>query len=494
MAVSPATASFGNQEINRLSVAQTVTITNVSKTDTIVLPSAGFNPSDPAFIMNSANCAAPLVPGASCAVSVALLPSSLNTYSATVTLQPQASGCGGCVRHYTAQTLALTGTGIPQTPVMTIAPAALDFGTQIANATVAQASVTLTNTSKSESIKLASISSSDSAFGVALGNCANSVAPGASCTLPVTFTPAAAKSYSTTISFQPFDSQCLDCYFPTQSLSVTGTGIAPVASLSPASLSFSTTMGTTSAPQTAILSNTGSGPLSIFSISFGGANPNNYSQTNNCPLLLDVGANCTISATFTPPSLGSYPATVVINDNDPSSPQTITLTGTGVNIPDFAVASSIPLMSVPPGGSAQFSITVSAQNGASIPAVNLSATGLPPDATASFTKSSITPGSTSATTTLTIHTQQTLAGSKGSTPAGPVAALALLAWFFVPRTQRRRWITLGLLLIASLGGISALTGCSGGLNLVPVAKTYAVTVTATIGAVQQTTTIQLTVE
>jgi hypothetical protein len=70
----------------------------------------------------------------------------------------------------------------------------------------------------------------------------------------------------------------------------------------------------------------------------------------------------------------------------------------------------------------------------------------------------------------------------------------LLAWFFVPRTQRRRWITLGLLLIASLGGISALTGCSGGLNLVPVAKTYAVTVTATIGAVQQTTTIQLTVE
>jgi hypothetical protein len=56
-------------------------------------------------------------------------------------------------------------------------------------------------------------------------------------------------------------------------------------------------------------------------------------------------------------------------------------------------------------------------------------------------------------------------------------------------------MTLGLLLFALLSGVSALTGCAGGgFNLIPPAKTYTVTVTATVGAVQQTTTVQLTVE
>jgi ABC-type uncharacterized transport system auxiliary subunit len=70
----------------------------------------------------------------------------------------------------------------------------------------------------------------------------------------------------------------------------------------------------------------------------------------------------------------------------------------------------------------------------------------------------------------------------------------LLAVFFVPRKQRRRWTALGLLLFASLAGVATLTGCGGGFSLIPPAKTYTVTVTASIGSVQQTTTVQLTVQ
>jgi hypothetical protein len=64
----------------------------------------------------------------------------------------------------------------------------------------------------------------------------------------------------------------------------------------------------------------------------------------------------------------------------------------------------------------------------------------------------------------------------------------------VPRKARRRWLTLGLLLLVSLGAIPALSGCSGGFNLIPPPKIYTVTITGTIGTVQQTTTVQLTVE
>ena len=494
LVISPATVNFGNQEVNRLSVAQTVTITNISKTDTITIPAASFDPSDPAFIMNSANCAAPLAPGSSCAVSVALLPSSLNTYSATVTLQPQASGCGGCVRHYTAQTLALTGTAIPQTPVMSVSPAALNFGSQAINLVGAPLPVTLTNTSNSEFIILGSASSSDNAFGVARGNCASPVAPGASCNLSVTFTPTAGQPYSATVSFQPFDANCGDCSFKHQSFTVTGTGVAPQALLSTQSLSFSTTVGTTSAPQTATLSNTGQAPLSIISISLAGDNPNNYQQTNNCPLMLDVGANCTISITFLPPSNSSYPATLNITDNDPSGTQTVDLAGAGSNLPDFVIASLTPQLSVQPGNPAVFSIQVTAQNGATIPAVTLSASGLPPGATATFSQSKVAPGTNSATTTLTIQTASPFASNGHSAWPAASPVLALVALIFIPRNRRRRLLALVLVLAASFSTCAALSGCGGGLTFLPKPSTYNITVTGTIGAVQQTTNLQLTVQ
>jgi hypothetical protein len=216
-------------------------------------------------------------------------------------------------------------------------------------------------------------------------------------------------------------------------------------------MSFTATDGTTSAPQTAILTNNGDAPLTILNIAIGGGSPNDYSQTNNCGTLLAVGANCTISVAFTPAFAGNYPATLTISDNDPAAPQTINLTGSGSTTPDFVVASSTPPQSIASGASAEFSLTVTAQNGATIPAVTLTATGLPPGATATFSQSAVTPGNTSATSTLTIKTASSTVAAGG--PAWPVAvpALALVGWFFIPGKRRRRAITLGVLWIRVSG-------------------------------------------
>jgi len=116
----------------------------------------------------------------------------------------------------------------------------------------------------------------------------------------------------------------------------TGSGIAiflqgqfPAASISPSSLTFTAQeIGTTSAPQTMTLTNTGSLDLTILSIVASG----DFAPTNNCPVspaTLAANATCTISVTFTPTAVGTRSGSVIMTDNAPGSPPTVSLSGSG---------------------------------------------------------------------------------------------------------------------------------------------------------------------
>ena len=87
----------------------------------------------------------------------------------------------------------------------------------------------------------------------------------------------------------------------------------------------------TSAPETATLTNGGSTTLNIASLVIGGTNAGDFSQNNNCGSALTAAGNCTISVTFFPTSTGAETAAVTITDDAGGSPQTVTLTGTGIN-------------------------------------------------------------------------------------------------------------------------------------------------------------------
>ena len=179
-----------------------------------------------------------------------------------------------------------------------------------------------------------------------------------------------------------------------------------------------------------------------------------------------------------------------------SAPETVTANFSAVTPPSFTMSSSTMAQTIQPGGSAHYTITITAQNGTFSSAVTLAASGLPPGATALFSPSSITPGSSSASSTLTIQTATTNAALTRRASPWPLAvpALAVIGIFFLPGRKRRRWITLAVLAIASLGAFSALTACGGGFGLGASATSYTVTVTGTSGSVQQSTTVQLTVE
>src|SRR5258708_3966144 len=108
-----------------------------------------------------------------------------------------------------------------------------------------------------------------------------------------------------------------------------GVSPAQTVTISPSSLSFgSQTIGTTSAPQTATLTNNGATGITITKISLTGS-ANEYAQTNNCGTTVPAGSSCTFTVTFAPAYAVIRSATIAVSDNATGSPQKLTISGTG---------------------------------------------------------------------------------------------------------------------------------------------------------------------
>src|SRR5205807_8040797 len=149
-----------------------------------------------------------------------------------------------------------------------------------------------------------------------------------------------------------------------------------------------------------------------------------FAQTNNCSSTLAPGASCTVSVTFTPRMTGTRSGTLTVSDDASNgSPQSTSLSGTGV---DFAISASPSSASITAGNTASSTVTVSALGGNFNWAVSLACSGLPKSAKCSFSSSSLTPGTGSVSSGLSISTTSgsrvtpkgtytiTIAGTSGS--------------------------------------------------------------------------------
>jgi hypothetical protein len=202
-------------------------------------------------------------------------------------------------------------------PAFTVYPSLLQFSTR----TVGTASVAQTTTILNMGTAALNINSKTliGDFGET-DNCNSSVPAAGSCTLTINFTPTTPGSIFGTITFG--DNAAGSPHF----INLVGDGSAPLASITPTSLTFaSAAVSITSAAQTITISNAGDATLNISNIQISG----DFAQTNNCPPALSFGSSCQLQITFTPAAGGALTGALTLTDDAPDSPQTISLSGSG---------------------------------------------------------------------------------------------------------------------------------------------------------------------
>jgi hypothetical protein len=150
--------------------------------------------------------------------------------------------------------------------------------------------------------------------------CGTGVAAASTCTFTVTFTPTAPGPRFGSILVQ--DNGAGSPHF----INLVGDGSTSIASLSATSLTFpSLQVNQSSSAQSVTLTNNGNATLNISNIAISG----DYAQTNNCPTALGIGSSCTFQITFTPTAGGASNGALTLTDDAPSSPQTVSLSGSG---------------------------------------------------------------------------------------------------------------------------------------------------------------------
>ena len=95
---------------------------------------------------------------------------------------------------------------------------------------------------------------------------------------------------------------------------------------SPVTLSAtSLTFGNQAPAQTVTLTNNGTAPLTLYSLTV----PDGFSQVNTCGMQVASGASCTLIVSFIASTAGSYSGNITLSDNSPGEPQLIAVTGSG---------------------------------------------------------------------------------------------------------------------------------------------------------------------
>ncbi|MGB2887201.1 MAG: SBBP repeat-containing protein [Candidatus Acidiferrales bacterium] len=399
---------------------------------------------------------------------------------------------------------ALNGTAdafiakLPLVSSTAAAPLSLNFGTQLIRVATLPQTVTLSNNSTSTiSITLpfgvTSVNPPDaadfSATPAGATPCGTTLPGGSSCTINVRFTPSTpARAEAATLSISDSDPSS------PQKVSLSGSGVTtlPVASVTPASLSFAGQLLTSkSAAQSVTLTNKGNAALQISQIKI---IPSDFTQTNTCgtvPATLNPNSNCTFSVLFAPTGTGSRTGSLSITDNANASPQPVALSGTGWDFTLTAPAS----LSVTHGSSGTFTVSMTPL-GVFTQAVSLTCSGQPTNSTCTISPTSVTStdGVAVATATVTIATKGWVA-PPAPRAIPPVslrrvvpALVAIVLLLILPFTRRfRTRFGLGAAMLVFF----VVAGCSGGPST--ATGTSTITVTGTSGGVNKTITVSLTV-
>lgn len=143
-----------------------------------------------------------------------------------------------------------------------------------------------------------------------------------SCPLEISFRPKVNGHYSAALSVVGISKAIIN------SSTVTGRGVEPLVVLSTSSMNFGDqTVGQQGVPREVLMTNSGSSGLSITDIVASG----DFSVTDDCGDMLDASESCSLTIDFAPAQIGETTGAVTITDNASDSPQSIALSGKGID-------------------------------------------------------------------------------------------------------------------------------------------------------------------
>jgi len=351
----PAQLTFGTQAAGTVSGAQSVTLKNAGST-ALTITGIGLNGNDTGsfglLTVGASPCpftGGTLGIGMSCTVAVDFAPQSAGTKNANLSVADNASG--------SPQLVPITGGAIA--PAIQISPGSLNFAAETVGIPAAAQTVILTNTGNGPlAISNISLTGANIADFNQTNNCPPSLGNGIPCTLSVTFIPTAGGNRTASINIVD------NAPGNPHSVPLTGIGAVPSASIVPTTIGFAPQLvGTSSAPVDIVVTNTGTGSLVITKISVNGPNAADFAETDNCGVSISPSRSCTIHTVLAPTTIGSKTAVLVVADNAPGSPQSVAISGSGMDFSIGAATGATTSATVTAGNPAVYQLQVASLNG-----------------------------------------------------------------------------------------------------------------------------------
>jgi hypothetical protein len=259
-----------------------------------------------------APCPVTLAPGDSCIFAMVFRPTGNNLRQGALTLGTNAG----------TLVISLVGVGLIAEPPQLTLPASIDFGPQPFGVKSPGRALALHNTSPN----VATIVELSATGDFAVSDTCTTIAPGATCSPLVTFTPSQLGTRIGSIVVRTL--RDANSY----AVLLTGIGVEnrlPAMVVSATRLGFGNVIIGGAGAQAVTLRNLGLGPLQVSAIVFSG----DFGSNGACVGTIQPGSFCTVPISFIPSTPGGRAGVMEIISNDPGGEFDVQLTGAGCYLP-----------------------------------------------------------------------------------------------------------------------------------------------------------------
>ncbi len=308
---------FGGQQVGGVSDAGAVEVANLGSAPLAISRARLAGADAGEFTLRDGCSRRTVAPGKTCRLEVAFRPRAAGDKAASLEISSDAGG--------EPETVALTGIGLWTGPAFEAAPGGLDFGEQRVGRASEPREAVLTNRS-AEPASIAGLAVPGGGFAVDGAGClGRAVAPGGSCRVRVTFTPAADGAASGALTVREADGAG-------SRITLRGVGVSPRLNLEPESLDFGDLrVGRGAGSKRLALANPDRAPLAVEGVALDGPDARLFAlRADDCSRKgVPPNGSCALEVAFRPERPGIGRARLTVRTDAPEGTRSVPLVGRG---------------------------------------------------------------------------------------------------------------------------------------------------------------------